>query len=181
MNVKLENLLPETDYEVRVCAYDSEQESPYTYATFSTYGNASFIQRFCEAVAQVVEIITDQPVGVELLANYDASCQNELQITVCPLFNELQRSGRGALKDRVGVCVVFQKRVPYQSLAECQEALDALRACSLNLADCDVFCERKYAVEEINSPTLFDQQQLEESNVFSSVLEVTYTAIATYE
>ena len=54
MNVKLENLLPETDYEVRVCAYDSEQESPYTYATFSTYGNASFIQRFCEAVAQVV-------------------------------------------------------------------------------------------------------------------------------
>lgn len=184
MKVNIDNLKANARYEVRVQALgDSARgdgDSEYTTIEFSTKLDGSFIEFFCEEVASVITSLTGCAASVALLANYDSTSESDLQITVCPRFNEVERSGRGLLKDRVGVSVVFQKRVPYQTIAECADVLCVIRECVLKLADQDVTVGLPYSVELLESPELFDQNQLEENNVFTSVIDVTYVVTATH-
>ena len=139
-----------------------------------------FLREFCEAVVTLISFHCQLTVDTALIANYDATTTSDLVVTVCPRSNEIERAGRGLLKDRVGISVVFQKRVQKQTYQECMEILNAVRKTMLFLADQDVVVNLPYSVESIESAELFDQNQLEENNVFTSVIDVTYVVTATH-
>ena len=135
----------------------------------------TFMYQLCYEVARLCNTVLGQNVGVELFANYDAGRESGLKVTVCPVANLITRSGRNVLADQPSVVVVFQLRVPYPAFSECETAIEAMRACALNLADTDITVgSGKYFVDEVEANELFDQAQLEEANVYSGTITIRY-------
>lgn len=138
---------------------------------------ASFISDFCAAVATKLAAIGLSPT-IALFANYDATRESGLKLTVCPAANYAKRAGRGLLEDRVYVAVVVQKRVDYPTLEACEDALNLARTIALALADCNVTVDGlNYIVADVENTELFDERQLEEGNVFSNTLTIEYVGI----
>ena len=132
----------------------------------------SFIGSFCAAVAE--KLAAYEPT-VALFANYDATRESGLKLTVCPAANYVKRAGRGLLDDRVYVAVVVQKRVDYPTLEACEDAINLARTVALELADCNMTVDGiSYLVADVENSELFDERQLEEGNVFSNTLTIEY-------
>ncbi|MBQ9372155.1 MAG: hypothetical protein IJU03_08190 [Thermoguttaceae bacterium] len=133
----------------------------------------SFIKNFCNAVATQ---LTEYSPTVELFANYDVGKESDLKLTICPAANAIHRAGRGVGDDRVTIDVVVQKRVDSPTLDACEEPLNLLRDVAFKLADLNIEVNGlKYMVAEIDNSELFDEVQLEESNVFSATMRVEYS------
>lgn len=138
---------------------------------------ASFISDFCTAVATKLTAIGLSPT-VALFANYDATRESGLKLTVCPAANFAKRAGRGLLEDHAYIAVVVQKRVDYPTLEACEDALNLARTVALDLADCNMTVAGiDYIVGSVENTELFDERQLEEGNVFSNTITIEYVGI----
>ena len=66
------------------------------------------------------------------------------------------------------------------TLDACEDALNLARTVALNLADCDIpYGGTDYYVASVDNDALFDEQQLEEANVFSNMLVLEYIGAGT--
>ena len=139
----------------------------------------TFISEFLNAVALKLSAIGLEPT-VALFANYDATKESGLKLTVCPAANYAKRAGRGLIEDHVFVAIVVQKRVNAPSLDACEDALNLARTVALDLADCNIpYGGTDYYVASVDNDALFDEQQLEEANVFSNTLVIEYVGAGT--